>query len=271
MNYPYPPHSRFHYRNMPIVVAGNWKMNKTAVEAAEMIRAMKGDLEAVSGVGTIICPSFPLLSAVAEILRGSTIHVGAQNMHHEIEGAYTGEVSAAMLKDTCRYVIVGHSERRLNFGETDHDVNLKTKAALEADLIPIVCVGERLEEREQGDAERFVSSQVRGALAGVHPSEVLVAYEPVWAIGTGRAATPHLAQEIMSLIRRELSDMWGPETARVTPLLYGGSVNPDNISDFVRRPDINGALVGGASLDADSFVEIVRLASSASSGVRPSP
>ena len=246
-------------------------MNKTAVEAAEMVHAMKDDLEAVSGVRTIVCPGFPSLSSVAEILQGSSVNVGAQNMHNETEGAYTGEVSAVMLKETCRYVIVGHSERRLHFGETDGDVNLKTKAALEADLIPIVCVGERLKERVQGEAERFVSSQVRSALTGVHPSEIVVAYEPVWAIGTGRAATPHLAQEIMSLIRRDLSHMWGPETAGATPLLYGGSVTPDNISDFVRQPDIDGALVGGASLDAGSFVEIVRLASSASGGVCPSP
>ncbi len=257
---------------MPIVtVVGNWKMNKTIAEAVEMVRAIRDGLEPISGVETIVCPGFPALSAVSEILHGSTVSVGAQNMHHGTGGAYTGEVSAAMLKETCRYVILGHSERRLHFGETDGDINLKTKAALEADLIPIVCVGERLEEREQGDAERFVSSQVRGALAGVHPSKVGVAYEPVWAIGTGRAATPHLAQEIMSLIRRELSDMWGPETAGATPLLYGGSVTPDNIADFVRQPDVDGALVGGASLDANSFVEIVRLASSASGGVRPSP
>ena len=247
---------------MPIViVTGNWKMHKTALEAAEMVRSMKDDLEAVSGVETIVCPGFPSLSTVAEILRGSTVHVGAQNMHHETEGAYTGEVSAAMLKETCRYVIIGHSERRLHFGETDEDVNLKAKAALKAGLIPIVCVGERLEEREQGSAERFVSSQLRGALDGVHPSGIVVAYEPVWAIGTGRAATPHLAQGIISLIRHELSDMWGAEAARTTPLLYGGSVTPDNISDFVRQPDIDGALVGGASLDADSFVGIVRSAS----------
>ena len=194
-------------------------------------------------------------------------------MHHGIGGAYTGEVSAAMLKETCRYVILGHSERRLHFGETDRDVNLKTKAALERRP-----GSNRLRRREawrsgsRATPRRFVSSQLRAALAGVQPSGlVVVAYEPVWAIGTGRAATPHLAQEIMSLIRRELSDMWGPETAGATPLLYGGSVTRDNISDFVRQPDIDGALVGGASLDAGSFVEIVRLASSASSGVRPSP
>ena len=236
-------------------------MNKTAVEAAEMIRAMKDDLEAIPSVETIVCPGFPSLSVVAEILRNSIVRVGAQNMHHQTEGAYTGEVSASMLKETCRYVIVGHSERRLHFDETDGDVNLKTKAALEADLIPIVCVGEKLEEREQGRAERFVSSQVRSALAGVRPSGVVVAYEPVWAIGTGRAATPQLAQSIMALIRRELSGIWDSETAGATPLLYGGSVTTDNIADFVRQPDIDGALVGGASLDAGSFVEIVRSAS----------
>ena len=251
-------------RNIPIAtVAANWKMNKTAVEAAEMVRAMKDDLEAVSNVEMIVCPGFPSLQVVADILRDSTVRVGAQNMHHETEGAYTGEVSAAMLKEICRYVIVGHSERRLHFCETDGDVNLKARAALKAGLIPIVCVGEKLEERDQGGAERFVSAQIRYALAGVHPSAVVVAYEPIWAIGTGRAATPHLAQGIMSLIRHELSDMWGPETARTTPLLYGGSVTPGNISDFVRQPDIDGALVGGASLDADSFVEIVRSASAA--------
>ena len=249
---------------MPIAtVAANWKMNKTAVEGAAMVRAMKDPLEAVSNVEVIICPGFPSLQVVAEILRDSTVRVGAQNMHPKTEGAYTGEVSAAMLMETCRYVIVGHSERRLHFCETDGDVNLKTKAALKAGLIPIVCVGENLEEREQGGAERFVSSQIRGALSGVHPSGIVVAYEPVWAIGTGRAATPHIAQGIMSLIRHELSDMWGPETARTTPLLYGGSVTHDNISDFARQPDIDGALVGGASLDADSFVRIVRSASAA--------
>ena len=249
---------------MPIVtVAANWKMNKTAVEGVEMVRAMKDHLEAVSNVEVIICPGFPSLQVVAEILRDSTVRVGAQNMHPETEGAYTGEVSAAMLMETCRYVIVGHSERRLHFRETDGDVNLKTRAALKAGLTPIVCVGEKLEEREEGGAERFVSSQIRGALSGVDPSGIVVAYEPVWAIGTGRAATSQLAQGIMSLIRHELSDMWGSETARTTPLLYGGSVTPDNISDFVRQPDIDGALVGGASLDADSFVGIVRSASAA--------
>ena len=176
---------------MPIVmVAGNWKMNKTIAEAAEMVRAMRDGLESISGVETIVCPGFPALSAVSEILRGSTVRVGAQNMHHETGGAYTGEVSAAMLKETCRYVILGHSERRLHFGETDDDVNLKTKAALNAGLVPIVCVGESLEEREQGRAEQFVSSQVQAALADVQPSgAVVMAYEPVWAIGTGRAAT----------------------------------------------------------------------------------
>ncbi len=248
------------------MVAGNWKMNKTIAEAAEMVRAMRDGLESISGVETIVCPGFPALSAVSEILRGSTVRVGAQNMHHETGGAYTGEVSAAMLKETCRYVILGHSERRLHFGETDDDVNLKTKAALNAGLVPIVCVGERLEEREQGRAEKFVSSQIRASLAGVQPSgAVVVAYEPVWAIGTGRAATPGAAQGIMSLIRREFASLWSLETAGAVPLLYGGSVTPDNIADFVRQPDIDGALVGGASLDADSFVEIVRLASSAGS------
>ena len=252
---------------MPIViVAGNWKMNTTVPEARALVTAMRDRLEAVEGVAKVLCPPFVSLSPVAEMLRESSVHVGAQNMHHEEKGAYTGEMSPAMLADLCRYVILGHSERRQHFGETDTGVNLKVKAALDAGLRPIVCVGEGLEERERGRAEQLVSGQIRASLADIQPSEgLVVAYEPVWAIGTGRAATPDVAQEMMSHIRRELAGLWGRDTANEVPLLYGGSVTPDNISDSMEQPDINGALVGGASLNADSFVEIVRLAARFSS------
>jgi triosephosphate isomerase len=248
------------------IVAGNWKMNTTITDARALVNAMKEGLDAVEGVTKVVCPPFVSLSAVAEMLRGSSVHVGAQNMHHEEKGAYTGEVSPAMLAGICRYVVLGHSERRLHFGETDAGVSLKAGAAIEAGLRPIVCVGESLHDREQGSAEQLVSGQIRASLADVRPSEgLVVAYEPVWAIGTGRAATPDVAQEMMSHIRGELAGLWGRDAADEIPLLYGGSVTPDNITDYMEQPDVNGALVGGASLNADAFVEIVRLAARFSS------
>ena len=252
---------------MPIAtIAGNWKMNTTGSAAVDLVTDMKERLDSVSGVEKIVCPPFVYLTAVAEALRSSSVRLGAQNMYHESQGAYTGEVSPAMLKELCQYVVLGHSERRQHFGETDADVNLKTKAAIDAGLAPIVCVGERLEEREQGRADELVSSQVQGSLKGVQSSQnLVVAYEPVWAIGTGRAATPDEAQAMMSHIRRQLAVLWGQAVADEVPLLYGGSVTPNNASQFLEQPDVNGALVGGASLNADSFVEIVRLAGRASS------
>ena len=243
------------------IIAGNWKMNTTLQEAMDLVSAMRPRLDTIEGVRTVVCPPFVSLAAVAEILRGSTVEVGAQNVHHESQGAFTGEVSLAMLSDLCRVVILGHSERRQLFGETDEMVNLKVKAALDAGLRPILCVGEELEDREQGRAGEVVVRQLRGCLAGVDSlDDLAVAYEPIWAIGTGKAATPDVAQSLMAQMRGALASLFGVEAAAQTPLLYGGSVNPGNISDFMKEKDIDGALVGGASLSVDSFVEIVQRA-----------
>ena len=233
-------------------------MNTTLQEAAALVAEMKPRLESVEGVRKIVCPPFVSLAAVAEILRGSSIGLGAQNMHQEDQGAFTGEVSPLMLADLCQYVILGHSERRQLFGETDKTVNQKLKAALRVRLSPILCVGERLDEREQGVAEEVVANQLRDCLAGVDSTDgLLIAYEPVWAIGTGRAATADVAQGMMAHVRVVLGSLYGKDAASDMPLLYGGSVNPDNISVFMGQRDIDGALVGGASLSADSFVAIV--------------
>ena len=243
------------------IVAGNWKMNTTLREATHLVSKMKPRLDAVESVRKVVCPPFVSLASVAGLLRGSTISLGAQNMHHEDSGAYTGEVSPKMVAELCEYVVLGHSERRQHFGETDESVNLKVRAAFRVELKPILCVGEGLHERDEGRAEAVVESQLRGGLEGVETvGGLVVAYEPVWAIGTGRAATPDVAQGMMAIIRSVLASLYGRDTASDVPILYGGSVNPANASDFMREPDIDGALVGGASLDADSFVEIVRLA-----------
>ena len=241
------------------IVAGNWKMNTTIEEAADLASAMVDGLEPVEGVEKLVCPPFVSLAAVAEVLNGSTVAVGAQNMYHEAEGAFTGEISPAMLAPVCRFVVLGHSERRQLFGETDGLVNLKVQAAMRVGLRPIVCVGEHLNEREAGRAEQVVEDQVRASLLGVTDSEgVVVAYEPVWAIGTGMAATPEIAGAMMSHIRAILVSLYGAGRASDVPLLYGGSVNPGNAEAFMEQADVNGALVGGASLDPASFVSIAR-------------
>ena len=243
------------------IIAGNWKMNTTLQEAKELVTQMRLGLEAVEGVHKVVCPPFVSLAAIAETLRGSTISLGAQDVYPEEQGAYTGEVSPIMLADICHFVIVGHSERRQLFDETDEFINRKVKAAFKAGLTPILCVGERLEEREQGRAEGVVEGQLGDCLSGVDsPGDLVVAYEPVWAIGAGRAATPDMAQGMMAHVRSVLAARYGGHAASDVPLLYGGSVNPANISQFVREKDIDGALVGGASLDAGSFVEIVQKA-----------
>ena len=243
------------------IIAGNWKMNTTVQEAVRLAREMRPRLDAIAGVQTVVCPPFVSLSAVAETLRESTVAVGAQNMYHEEKGAYTGEVSPTMLAGLCQYVLLGHSERRQLFGESDGFVNQKLRAAVEADIRPILCVGEGLTDREDGRAESVVQAQLRGGLADVgSPEAVVVAYEPVWAIGTGKSATPDIAQSMMAGIRDLLGLLYGAESASAVPLLYGGSVNATNISDYMNQADIDGALVGGASLDADSFVEIVQRA-----------
>ena len=246
------------------VVAGNWKMNKTIPEGRALAAELKSELTGIDNVTPVVCPPFISLSAVAEELEGSDIAMGAQNAHYEESGAFTGEVSLSMLAGVCEYVIVGHSERRQLFGESDGSVNRKTIAAQASGLRPIVCVGESLEQRENGQAESIVASQVRAALATVESIEgVLIAYEPIWAIGTGVAATPADAQHVMSGIRAALSELFGASAAGEVPLLYGGSASPGNAAGFFAEADVNGALVGGASLQADSFAAISRAASEA--------
>ena len=237
-------------------------MNTTLPEALALVGAMKERLEAIPGVEVVLCPPFISLSALAGVLKGAAIGLGAQNMYFQEKGAYTGEVSPLMLRGLCQWVILGHSERRQYFGETDELVNKKVKAAIASGLKPILCVGERLEEREKGQAQAVVERQLRGALESVaDPDGLVVAYEPVWAIGTGRAATPADAQGTMSSLRRILGELYGGSTAQAVRLLYGGSVTKDNISPFLKEPDIDGALVGGASLKAEEFLGIVEQAS----------
>jgi triosephosphate isomerase len=246
------------------IVAGNWKMNKTASEAAELVEAIKQEVADVTAVDVVLCPPATALQAVSEGIKGTQIDLGAQNMHWEASGAYTGELSAEMLRDLqCHYVILGHSERRKYFGETNETVNRKTKAALEAGLRPIVCVGETLEQREAGEMEQVVESQVRESLADLGTSgwlETIVAYEPVWAIGTGKTATPEQAQEVHALIRKVLADMADDAVAESVRIQYGGSVKPDNAKELFGQKDIDGGLIGGAALKADSFAAIINAA-----------
>ena len=236
-------------------------MNFTNQEALVLIDAMLPGLCEIDDVDRVICPPFTALSIIADRLSKSDINVGAQNMHWEESGAYTGEVSPLMLKPHCQFVILGHSERRAYFGETDETVNKRVLSALSHDLIPIICVGETLEEREAGRTEEIVQGQVREALDRVvlgDSSEIVIAYEPVWAIGTGRAATPEVANEvILQSIRDILEVELGERIAQTIRVLYGGSVSTENARDFFDQPDVDGALVGGASLKANDFVEIV--------------
>ena len=246
------------------IIAGNWKMNTTVAEARELARRIRPGLDAIPGVEKVVCPPFVSLAAVGDVLDGSSVAVGAQDMYYEASGAYTGEVSPEMLAGLCRFVILGHSERRHVFGETDASVGKKVVAAAEAGLRPILCVGEKLDEREDGLADVVVEQQVRLGLARMElPGDLVVAYEPVWAIGTGRAATPEDAQAMMAHLRQILSAQYGQSTADRLGLLYGGSVTAENVADFARQRDVDGALVGGASLKADSFVELVRNAAEA--------
>jgi len=240
-------------------ICGNWKMFKTTAEAVALVRELRQRLNTQVQVG--IAPPFTALAPVKAALQGSPIQLFAQNCHPEKQGAFTGEVSAPMLAEVgCDGVILGHSERRQSFGETDEGVNRKLKAALEAQLAAIVCVGETLAEREANRTWEVVSRQVRGALAGISPGQVgrlTLAYEPVWAIGTGKVATTAQAQEVHGQIRGLLRELAGAEAAESTRIQYGGSVKPDNAADLMAQPDIDGALVGGASLKADDFARIV--------------
>lgn len=243
-------------------VAGNWKMNNTLDEATSLAQAVRDGMDSLSslieGVECVLCPPFTSLSCVSSLLEGTSIKVGAQNMHFEEKGAFTGEISSLMLRDMCQYVILGHSERRHIFGESDDLVSSKVSAALKHDIDPILCVGELLEERDTGNAQSVVKRQLLAGLSKMSsPHRVVVAYEPVWAIGTGRPATSEDAAEMMEYIRTLLIDKFGQD-GHHTPLIYGGSVTASNILDFVEKSSIDGALVGGASLKSDEFIEIIR-------------
>ncbi len=243
------------------IVAGNWKMNNTIADGLALVDAMLPRLQALTAVERVVCPPSTALSAISARLRETGIFVGAQNLYPEPRGAFTGEIAPTMLEGLATYVIVGHSERRQYFFEDDALVNRKVKAALAYGLAPIVCVGETLEQNERGETEAVVSRQVRAALDGVDPlSAVVIAYEPIWAIGTGRAATPEGANATIGVIRLTVAHIAGDAVAQGLQVQYGGSVTPDNFGAFIAQPEIDGALVGGASLKADQFVEIVRLA-----------
>jgi len=244
------------------LLAGNWKMYKNAAEAKDLVKGLKEKLAGVSDREVLVCPPFVYLAEVSREIKGSNINLGAQNMHWESKGAFTGEIAPAMLKDfECKYVIIGHSERRQYFAETDESVNKKAKAAFAAGIIPIVCVGETLEQREKNETFSVIEKQIKNGLAGLtkEQSEALViAYEPVWAIGTGKTATPAQAQEVHAFIRKQYLQMYGANASEAARILYGGSVKPDNTAELMKQPDIDGGLVGGASLEADSFAKIVK-------------
>lgn len=244
------------------VVAGNWKMNMNLSGTIELISAIKNELsKSDSKSEVIVCPPFTSLETAVTVVKGSSIKVGAQNMHYESDGAFTGEISADMLKSVgCEYVILGHSERRTLFGESDEMINKKVKKALSSGLKPIFCVGETLEERESNLTEKVVEKQVKNGLSGISESELselIIAYEPVWAIGTGKTASPEQAQEVHKFIRNLISKLYSNNLADNLVIQYGGSVKPDNAEELFSQPDIDGGLIGGASLKADSFISIV--------------
>ncbi len=244
------------------VIAGNWKMNKTVGEAVDLVRQLKDLIAKVDGVEVIVAPPFTALHAVRKESKGSLIRLAAQNLYWEEKGAFTGEVSPSMIREVgCEFVIIGHSERRQLFGETDESVNRRIRAALGQGLKPIFCIGETLKEREGEKTFSVIETQVKGGLKDLGEKEVLtitIAYEPVWAIGTGKTATPQQAQEVHRFIRETLGKRYSKDTAEKTCIQYGGSVTPENIKGLMDQPDIDGALVGGASLKADSFARIVR-------------
>ena len=241
------------------VIAGNWKMNTTVSEAIQLISEMLPQIDEITNVEKVICPPFISLTPIRELIKRHSIKLGAQNLYFEEKGAYTGEVSPLMLADLCEFVIIGHSERRQYFNETGEIVNKKIRAALEAGLKPILCIGEGLEEKEVGRTEEVVTEQLWSSLAGIeHPDGLLIAYEPVWAIGTGRAATGKQADETISFIRRNVAKLYGEEIAQDLRILYGGSVTAENAIEFMSQPETDGALVGGASLKTDQFLSIVK-------------
>ena len=246
------------------IIAGNWKMNKTVAEAVELSNEIKRELADCNSVDVVLCPPFTAVKSVSDVVSETLINVGAQNMSSEENGAYTGEISHSMLKELfVRYVILGHSERREYYKETDFWINKKVKKALEKNLRPILCVGEKLEDRESGNTEQVVEVQVREGLKDV-PAEaytdLVIAYEPVWAIGTGKVATSEQAQDVHAFIRGIVKDMVGENAANAVRIQYGGSMKPDNAAELLSQPDIDGGLIGGAALDATSFAAIVKAA-----------
>jgi len=240
------------------LIAGNWKMNTTVKEAVKLVRDMLDGLDRIEGVEKVLCPPFVFLAEIGGILKSSSIKLCAQNMHFTTKGAYTGEISPLMLKEWCEFVILGHSERRRYFGESDEIVNKKITAALENRLKPIMCVGEKLEENEAGRTEEIIGRQINQGLNNVQPTRnIVIAYEPVWAIGTGKAASGQQAAATIKFIRNTLAKLWSEDASQDLRILYGGSVTSNNVAEFISQSEIDGALVGGASLRAEEFVNIV--------------
>ena len=241
------------------MIAGNWKMNTTVSEAVVLVNEMRHGLDEIANVDKVICPPFISLATVRELIKGSSIKLGAQNLYFDEKGAYTGEISPLMLAELCEFVIIGHSERRQYFKETGEIVNKKVRAALRVKLKPILCIGESLEENEAGRTEKVIAEQLRSSLAGIDfVNGLIIAYEPIWAIGTGRAATGGQANETIGFIRQKIAKLYNKDIAQGMHILYGGSVTADNAAEFVSQPEIDGALVGGASLKADQFLSIVK-------------
>jgi len=245
-----------------LIIAGNWKMNKTVAEALDLVQGLKRDLAGVKEVDIVVCPPFTALSEVSKVIMDGNLRLGAQNMSEHNGGAYTGEIAAGMLKEfSVRYVILGHSERRMYQKESNELIAKKSLAALAASIKPIICVGELLAEREAGQTEHVVSNQLRGSLEGISKAqmeEVIIAYEPVWAIGTGKTATAEQAQEVHAFIRREIAGLYDEGVAKKVRIQYGGSVKPNNVREILSKPDVDGALVGGASLELRGFTELVK-------------
>ena len=245
-----------------IIIAGNWKMNKTAAEGVEFVKELSGLVSDVKDVEIVVCPTFTALSQVVQAAAGTNVKIGAQNIHWAENGAYTGEISAEMLKETgVEYVIIGHSERRQYFGESDETVNQRLVAALNAGLIPMVCIGELLDERESGKTEDVLKTQITGAFKDISAEDmekIVIAYEPVWAIGTGKTATPEMAEDTHSFVRSVVAELYTPEVAEKVRIQYGGSMKPGNSAELIGQVDIDGGLVGGASLQPDSFAELIK-------------
>jgi triosephosphate isomerase (TIM) len=244
------------------IIAGNWKMNKTIPEAKTLVSGMVGKLTGVNDVEVVFCPPFTALSTVKEMLKGTPHGLAAQDLYWKEQGAFTGEVSPLMLKDIgCDYVIIGHSERRQYFGETDATVNQKVKAALAVGIKPIICVGESLAQREAGETDTLIKSQTEKALEGIDASAIpttVIAYEPIWAIGTGKSSSAADANQVIGLIRNTVANLFGKAAAEQMRIQYGGSVKPENIKEYMSQPEIDGALVGGASLEVEPFLKLIR-------------